>query len=239
MEAHPVLIAAVDRLLERHPSPCHVLDLGGGTGGQAVRLAAAGHQVTVVDPSPDALAALGRRAREAEAGERITGVQGDAESLGDVVEAGSVDVLLCHGVLEQVDDPAQALRAVAEALRSGGDLSLLVAQRHAAVLSRAVTGRIREAEAILTDEAGRSGPRDPLRRRFTWLQLQELLVGAGFGAEAMRREGVAVFGDLVPVSALVDDPGARAILDRLDVVASENPAYLDVASSLHVTAVKN
>ena len=34
-----------------------VLDLGGGTGGVAVLLAERGHRVTVVDPSPDALAA--------------------------------------------------------------------------------------------------------------------------------------------------------------------------------------
>ena len=42
-----------------------VLDLGGGTGGDAVRLATLGHQVTVADPSPDALASLARRAAEA------------------------------------------------------------------------------------------------------------------------------------------------------------------------------
>ena len=42
-------------------TPLAVLDLGGGTGGDAVRLACAGHDVTVVDPSPDALASLERR----------------------------------------------------------------------------------------------------------------------------------------------------------------------------------
>ncbi|WP_435743900.1 class I SAM-dependent methyltransferase, partial [Nocardioides sp. SYSU DS0663] len=41
-----------------------VLDIGGGTGGFAVRVAELGHRVSVVDPSPDALAALGRRADE-------------------------------------------------------------------------------------------------------------------------------------------------------------------------------
>ncbi|MFA6577412.1 MAG: SAM-dependent methyltransferase, partial [Nocardioides sp.] len=32
-----------------------VLDIGGGTGGFAVKVAELGHRVTVVDPSPDAL----------------------------------------------------------------------------------------------------------------------------------------------------------------------------------------
>src|SRR4051812_38341561 len=41
-----------------------VLDVGGGTGGFAVPLAELGHRVTVVDPSPDALASLERRAQD-------------------------------------------------------------------------------------------------------------------------------------------------------------------------------
>ena len=36
-----------------------VVDIGGGTGGFAVPVAELGHRVTVVDPSPDALAASG------------------------------------------------------------------------------------------------------------------------------------------------------------------------------------
>lgn len=238
MEAHPVLVAAVDSLLRLVPQDggCSVLDLGGGTGGQAVRLAALGHHVTVVEPSPDALAALDRRAHEAGVSEQINGLQGDAEALTDVVPPGSVDLLLCHGVLEQVDDPAQALAAAAEALRPGGGISVLVAQRYAAVLARAVTGRVREADAILADEAGRSGPKDPLSRRFTWDHLRDLLVDAGFAADTLHREAVGVFSDLVPVAALIDDPGALTVLDHLDATAAHNPAFFEVAANLHVTA---
>ncbi|MDQ3592353.1 MAG: methyltransferase domain-containing protein, partial [Actinomycetota bacterium] len=47
-----------------------VVDLGGGTGEFAVRVAELGHEVTVVDPSPDALAALDRRAADAGVVER-------------------------------------------------------------------------------------------------------------------------------------------------------------------------
>ncbi|MCZ9336940.1 class I SAM-dependent methyltransferase, partial [Streptomyces sp. TRM76130] len=65
-----------------------------------------GHHVTVVDPSPDALFALERRAAEAGVADRVRGVQGDAHGLFDVVERGGYDVVLCHGVLEYVDDPA-------------------------------------------------------------------------------------------------------------------------------------
>ncbi|MGN6246636.1 MAG: class I SAM-dependent methyltransferase, partial [Motilibacteraceae bacterium] len=81
-----------------------VLDVGGGTGGFAVPLAREGHRVTVVDPSPDALAALERRA--AEAGVPVRAVQGDLSDLLDVVPAAGADVVLVHGALEHADDPA-------------------------------------------------------------------------------------------------------------------------------------
>src|SRR5437764_12431059 len=82
-----------------------VLDAGGGTGGFAVPLAELGHHVTVVDPSPDSLAALDRRAAESGTSGQVQAVQGDVAGLADVVEAGSVDLVLCHSVLEVVDDP--------------------------------------------------------------------------------------------------------------------------------------
>src|SRR5690242_10726801 len=75
-----------------------VLDIGGGTGGFAVRVAQQGHRVTVVDPSPDALAALARRARELRVD--VAARQGDLAALGS--EPGSADLVLCHGVLEVV-----------------------------------------------------------------------------------------------------------------------------------------
>ena len=76
-----------------------IVDVGGGTGGLAVPFAALGHNVTVVDPSPDALAAAQRRA--AEAGARLASVQGEAASLDSLV--GPADLVICHNVLEYVD----------------------------------------------------------------------------------------------------------------------------------------
>jgi S-adenosylmethionine-dependent methyltransferase len=81
-------------------STLQVVDVGGGTGGLAVPLAELGHSVTVVDPSPDALAALQRRAADAGVAGRVRAEQGDAGALAPVVGVASADLLLCHGVLE-------------------------------------------------------------------------------------------------------------------------------------------
>src|ERR1039458_10224847 len=64
------------RVAETGRQALDIVDVGGGTGGLAVPFAALGHNVTVVDPSPDALAAAQRRA--AEAGARVAAGPGGA-----------------------------------------------------------------------------------------------------------------------------------------------------------------
>jgi SAM-dependent methyltransferase len=212
-----------------------IIDIGGGTGGFAVRLAQQGHPVTVVDPSPDALAALGRRADEAGVAGLVTGVLGDIAGLTDLEEtaSGSADVVLCHGVLEVVADPGAALRTIAGVLRPGGLLSLLVAQRHAAVVARAMAGHFQQALALLEDPGqqpavGRGG------RRFTAEEITALLADAGFTVDAVR--AVRVFADLVPGSLLDLEPGATAALVDLERAVADRPEYLPLAAQVHLLA---
>ena len=208
-----------------------ILDVGGGTGGFAVPLAEAGHRVTVVDASPDALAALNRRAVEAGVAPRVRAVQGDGDALGGLVAPGSVDLVLCHAVLEVVDDPRGVVAAIATVLRPGGAASVLVASRAAAVLARATGGHLAAAAALLADPEGRTGPRDTLRRRYDADGAADLLRGAGLAVEGIH--GVRVVADLVPASAADADP--RTLLD-LELAAAARSPYRDIAAQLHLLA---
>ncbi|MFC4499015.1 MULTISPECIES: methyltransferase [Streptomyces] len=209
-----------------------VLDTGGGSGNFAVPVARLGHRVTVVDPSPDALFALGRRAAEAGVADRVRGVQGDAHGLFDVVERGGYDAVLCHGVLEYVDDPAEGVRNAVAALRPEGVLSLLAAGLGGAVLARALAGHFNEARQALADPDGRWGDGDPVPRRFTAEQLTALVEGAGLTIGAVH--GVRVFADLVPGVLVDTEPGALEALLKLEEAAAELPAFHSVATQLHV-----
>jgi S-adenosylmethionine-dependent methyltransferase len=212
---------------------CDVLDIGGGTGGLAVRVGALGHRVTVVDPSPDALAALDRRAREHDVA--VTGRQGDLSCLLDVVDPGSADVVLCHGVLEVVDDPATALATLARVVRPGGVLSLLAAQRHAAVVARAMAGHFQQALAMLDPAtAGPVTPTGRTGRRYSHDELTALVGDAGFVVDTVH--AVRVFTDLVPGSLLDLEPGASAALVELEQAVAARPEYLPLATQLHLLA---
>lgn len=229
-ERTPVRTAVVREALESAigDRPLDVVDLGGGTGGLAVLLAESGHRVRVVDPSPDALAALARRADEV--GLPVTGLQGDVTDLVTVVGASSADVVLCHGVLEVVE-PEAALAAITEVLRPGALLSLVVGQRHAAVVARAMAGAFTQARELLDDTApldARTG------RRYTRAELQSLLDAAGLSV--VEVQGVRVFTDLVPAALLDLEPGASAALLDLERAVASRSEYQPLATQLHVLA---
>jgi S-adenosylmethionine-dependent methyltransferase len=211
-----------------------VVDAGGGTGGFAVPIAEAGHRVTVVDPSPDSLAALERRA--AERGLHVEAVQGDLADLAQLVAVGSADLVLCHSVLEVVEDPMAALAAAAGALRPGGRLSLVVANRDAAVLARALAGRPDEAAHALTDPAGRWGAADGAARRWTPAGITDLVTAAGLRVEQVH--GVRCVSDLVPSAVLDTEPGAAASLLALERTLSDRSPFRDLATQLHLLARK-
>jgi S-adenosylmethionine-dependent methyltransferase len=226
---------AVRELLEGSEDQV-VLDIGGGTGGFAVRVASRGNRVTVIDPSPDALAALARRADEEGVADRVTGLQGDLGNLGELVPEQGVDVVLCHGVLGLVEDPPAALRAIAAVLRPGGALSLLVNQRHAAVLARAMAGHFGQAKALLEGDQATQTDQRVADQRFTAEEVLDLLGAADFNPTAIH--GIRVFADLVPSTLLDLEPGAVAALLDLERAVAARPEYLTLAGQLHVVATR-
>lgn len=218
------------------PADLTILDVGGGTGGFSVPLAELGYFVTVVDPSPDSLAALERRAAEAGVADRVIAKQGDAVDVTSMLGTGSVAAVLCHSVLEVVDDPAVALRALVDVLRPGGVASVLVANRVAATLARVAAGRLGEARDILASDVGVAGAGDPLRRRFTLAAITDLVASAGLRTISVH--GVRIFADSAPTALLEGDVAAAEDLVALEQAVATDPAYLTVATSLHVLAEK-
>jgi len=252
-----VLQAVATSLAADTGRPClDIVDAGGGTGGFAVPLAGLGHSVTVIDPSPDSLAAAQRRA--AEQNVPLRAVQGEAADLATLAGEQSADLVLCHSVLEYVDSPPAAMAAIAAVLRPGGAVSVLTASAVAAVIHRALAGRFDEARRLLTGigpgadgsgngnrsvtdwrgpagtgtAAGGRGPASTGPRRFTLAGVTSLIEQAGLRPGAAL--GVRVFADLVPRVVADADPGAEHALQGLELAVSAHPAFHDFAAQFHV-----
>jgi SAM-dependent methyltransferase len=213
-------------------APLEIVDAGGGTGGAAVPLAELGHRVTVVDPNPDSLAALERRA--AEAGVRVHALQGETRDLTDLLPPDHAHVVLVHNVLEYVEDPVAALADVVAVTRPGGAVSLLAANAVAGALHRALAGHVGDARRLLADPEGRWGDADPMPRRFTAERLAALVEGAGLVDPATR--GVRVFADLLPGRVFEGDPREGRELVELERAAAGHPALAGIATQVHVVA---
>jgi SAM-dependent methyltransferase len=227
---HRALDAELAAARSRGANPPTVLDVGGGSGVWAVPLAAGGCRVTVIEPSPNALATLARRAQDAGVAELVTGVQGDTDALAELAAAGQADLVLAHGILEYVDDPSAAVRALAAAAKPGGTVSVLVANRYATVLHRALAGRVADARRLFDGApAGAEGERPA--HRFETEGVHELFGQAGLELTLLQGDGVLT--ELVPGWVLDAHPDSADTLADLELRAATRPPLRDIASRLH------
>lgn len=215
------LVPVLDR------DPLAVLDIGGGSGALAVRVAEAGHAVTLVDPSPDAVAAAGRRAGEQGVAALLNAQVGDLDSFADLAP-GPFDLVLCHDVLGVAADPGAALVALRDVLQPSGHLSLVVGQLPAAILGKVSAGHLDQALAL----ARREDAETP--RRFEYAEIIGLVRDAGF--EIDLAQGIRVFADSVPSAVIDSDPGAYANLVELERSVASRPEFAIWAAQLHVLA---
>ena len=110
----------------------------------------------------------------------------------------SFDVILCHNILEYVDDPDAVLRGAARALRdSSAILSVLVRNQAGEVFKAAIqAGDLAAAENNLTAEWGQESLYGGRVRLFTSDSLQAMLKAASLAMIAER--GVRVLADYLP-----------------------------------------
>lgn len=190
--------ANLQEFLPQAAGSLRALDLGCGTGAIALRLAQLGLHVTLLDASLPMLDFAQRAAREAGVSERTALKHGDAAQVATLFEPESFDLILCHNILEYVDDPAAVLRGAARTLRDrSGILSVLVRNRTGEVFKAAIQGGdLAAAEHNLTAEWGHESLYGGRVRLFAAENLQAMLVAASFAVTAER--GVRVLSDYLP-----------------------------------------
>jgi len=210
------------------------LDLGGGTGALAVRLARLGIQVTVLDTSLPMLDFAKRAAEEVGVTERIAVQHGDAAQLANLFDSGSFDLILCHNVLEFVEAPHAVLRSAARVLRdSSSMISVLVRNQVGEVLKAALlSGDLAAAESALTAAWGDESLYGGKVRLFTAESLRSMMVAASFVVAAER--GVRVASDYLPPKVSRISEYDRIF--ELDRKLGRRPEFAAIARYTHCLA---
>jgi len=221
-------------LPQQSKNSLHALDLGGGTGAAAVRLARLGFHVTLLDSSPEMLNLAEQAARDAGVSDKVALQHGDVARSAQLFQSESFNLILCHNLLEYVDDPDAVLRAAARLMRgSSALLSLLVRNQAGEVFKAAIqAGDLAAANDGVTAEWGQESLHGGKVRLFRPDNLRTLLQAASF--EIIAERGVRVIADYLPPQVSRSDEYERIF--ELERKLGRQAEIAGVARYIHVLA---
>ncbi|MEU1284829.1 methyltransferase domain-containing protein [Kitasatospora sp. NPDC005856] len=221
--------------LDRHlgDGPLRVLDVAGGNGKEGVRLALAGHRVTVFDVAPVSLEGARRLAEERGVSDLVDVREGDAHDVPKLFEGQEFDLLLCHNLLQYVPDRAEVFRGLATLLKPGGLLSVVCPNTYAVPLEAAV--RELDLEAALRAVDARTKANVVYGKDIDVLDVAEI---AGLyresGLEVVGTHGVMNVCNLIADNEIKHDPRFFARLEELEIALAARQPYPSTARMFHL-----
>lgn len=232
-----VRYAVVGHVLDSHiagTGPMRVLDVGGGDGTDSLRLAEAGHDVTILDFSDAMLRAAHTRSSELGVLDSVHLVTGQVGELAELRLAG-FDLVLCHFVIQYLADPTSAVADVVAATRPGGLVSLVAPNPVSEVLAKAVRGRDPlGALDLLTARSFHAAAFEHDVNRIEWRSAARDLRAAG--ADVVGRYGCRCVVDLVNDSVFTSDADHLADIVALETAVCAASPYRDIARAWQLVA---
>jgi SAM-dependent methyltransferase len=222
------------------PAPASVLDVGGGAGHQSFPLAIAGYEVTLLDSSPAMLDKARQRLERlpADARQRVTFVQADAENAVDAVDGRRFDAVLCHGVLGYLDRSGPVVDQLCQCAADGGLVSIMTGNARTMAVRPAMERRWADALASF-DTPTEIGVLGVTGRADTVEELSELIRSGG--VQPLRWYGVWLFVDWLEFGGAELDPGDReqvAATAEVELEASRRDPYRQLSRVFHLVGRK-
>ncbi|HEY9287962.1 MAG TPA: methyltransferase domain-containing protein [Candidatus Dormibacteraeota bacterium] len=213
--------------------PLRVLDVAGGNGRDAIRLATRGHHVTVLDVAPVSLAGARKLAADQGVADRIDVCEGDAHDVGKLFGGQDFDLLLCHNLLQYVPDRAAVIEAAVRCLKPGGLLSVVGPNAHAVPIEAAV--RELDLDAAQRSVDARFKPNVVYGENVPVLTADDIggqLRGAGL--EIIGHNGVMAVCHLIVDNDIKYDPEFFARLEELELALASRMPYPLTARMFHL-----
>lgn len=206
-----------------------ILDVGGGAGEQAFRLAEFGHQVVVVDPDPDMIEeGLNHSQKFAHKVADVTFIHGTAASLASTSGAGQFDLICCHSVLMYLQRPNALLNDLAKLTHCTGAVSILSLNSEGAAMRSGMQRRWVDAACCL--EAHGQTERE-YARAFAHTRSSTVRTLGRLGFRLEYWQGVGMFSDHLPADHQESDLDSLVELEWQ--VGSRDP-YRRLARNYHM-----
>jgi S-adenosylmethionine-dependent methyltransferase len=232
------LSAHLEGLTRLKDGPLDVLDVGCWMGEVSLRLAAAGHRVTLLEPSTCLLDTVQARA-EQEMPQACAGLSFMNQRVEDLEnhQAGPFDLVICHETIEYMDDPLRAFNIITRVLRPRGLLSLVFLNRFGEVARLLLAERDVAAAASAFERE--TFPTD-LNRGTGYLYSTRELLGLmePLGYTAEGEYGLRVFCDYLDCSDFGLKDCFSAMADLEERLGKEQ-AFLHMARFIHLIARKD
>lgn len=184
----PMLSSSAKSINEK---PLRVLDAGGGQGLMSLYFAEQGYEVVLCDVSIEMLKRARAAIAESEVSDRITVYHGTIQQYLQT-DPEAFDVVLCHAVLEWVQEAESVLRSLSQVCKPGGYLSILYYNLHGLVFKNLLRTNFKKIESQQWQGSRRSlTPNYPLTADAVNAWLRELPL------DILCESGVRVYNDFV------------------------------------------
>lgn len=226
--------------LKRHILGGHlnVLDVGSGNGLDSLPLAAQGHAVTLFDYSTEMLADAQRRVEAGGLAEKVKIVQGELATLGSRFPEPVFDLVVCHNVLQFLDNAADALRTVCAPLKPGGLVSIILPNPASEALFVALHELdLQTALTRLDIKSGFYPVFGVVTRRYTTQELMQWIQAVG--CSLVAQYGIHCVSHYIAADKLKDNPTFFDDLARLEFAMSDRYPYYLIARLMHLIAKKD
>tara|TARA_R110002153_G_scaffold6556_1_gene29917 strand:- start:20770 stop:21534 length:765 start_codon:yes stop_codon:yes gene_type:complete len=181
---HELLVHHLHNYISDKSMPLEVLDAGGGTGVMTEVMLGLGHKVTLSDMSSEVLSIAKQKL-----GENINlDIQHtDILSLSNNKQ---FDLVVCHAVLEWLQDPFEVIDKLVDLVKPGGHLSLSFFNHDAQLFGNMLYGNFDYVEqGMTTKNIVRLSPKNPQKPKVIVSQLESLPI------KIIKQAGIRCFHD--------------------------------------------
>jgi S-adenosylmethionine-dependent methyltransferase len=214
-----------------------ILDAGGGNGIETISLAQQGNKVVLLDYSDEMLAEARNNAKKYNLPHEINYIKGDVSLIPQLFEKESFDIVLCHRVLQYVENKELVLNALSYAVKLQGILSIICINRYSEPYRLAIQeNNLSDAYKALDSNVIMSKVFDTPMKAYSAKDFSIPLQESGY--EIIGEYGIRCINDYIANNESKSDPKIYEEIEKLEYSMSDKYPYYLLARSFHIVAKK-